>query len=96
MVTNTHDRKVRKIANDLRKMNWKVKADIGGYDMPDGIGKKGYIPDIIAIKGGRSKIIEVDTPNTENTDQLSAFRRSAAQRKNTVFEQIITRPRKKK
>lgn len=94
MSKGTHDRKVRRLANELKKQGFKVEADIDGFETPDGIGNGGYIPDILATKGKKSKIIEVDTPGTENQDQLKAFRRSAAHRKNAEFEHIITKPRK--
>jgi hypothetical protein len=90
---DTHDRKVRKIAKELEKQNWNVQADLPGYDIPEGIGKGGYVPDIVARKGSKTKIIEVDTPGTENVDQLSTFRRSAGQRDNAEFEHVITKPK---
>jgi hypothetical protein len=91
---NTHDRKVRHIANELKSKSWNVRAHVSGFDTPDGIGQAGHIPDILATRGTKTKIIEVDTPGTENSDQLSAFRRSAAHRENGDFEHVITKPRK--
>ena len=91
---DTHDRKVRQIANKFKKQGYKVKADIPGYENPPDIGKNKHTPDIFAIRGGKTKIIEVDTPGTENNEQLSAFRKSAAQRNNADFEHVITKPRK--
>ncbi|MBE9569656.1 MAG: hypothetical protein IMF11_03460 [Proteobacteria bacterium] len=93
---STHDRKVKEIANKLNKQNWDVRADVGGFVTPDGIGKKGFIPDVFATKGGKTKIIEVDTPRTVDEDQLATFRRSAAHRDSADFEHVITRPRTKK
>ena len=90
----THDRKVRQIANQLKKQGYNVKADIPGYENPPDIGKSEHTPDIFATKGSKTKIIEVDTPGTENKEQLSAFKRSAAQRDNADFEHVITKPRK--
>jgi len=92
---STHDTKVRKLATELKANGWKVQADISGFDTPDGIGQSRFIPDISASKGSHTKIIEVDTPNSVNTEQLSSFRRSATHRKNTSFEHIITTPRRK-
>lgn len=91
---DTHNRKVGQIARDLSKQGWNVQADLRGYDAPPNIGKGNYVPDVFATKGGNTKIIEVDTPGTENSDQLSAFRRSASQRQNAEFEHVITKPRK--
>jgi len=90
----THDRKVRQIANELRNKGYKVQADVSGFDTPNGIGKSGHIPDIYATRGSKEKIVEVDTPGTENSDQLFTFRRSAAHRDNADFEHVITKPRK--
>ena len=36
---DTHDRKVRQLANKLRKQGYNVKADITGYENPPEIGK---------------------------------------------------------
>ena len=95
MAKDTHDRKVKELANQLKKKKWNVTAHVPGYETPNSIGKENYIPDIIATKGGKTKIIEVDIPQTENQEQLAAFKRSAAHRKNATFEQVITKPRKK-
>ena len=91
---DTHDRKVRQLANQLRKQGYNVKADIPGYENPPDIGKNKHTPDILATRRSKTKIIEIDTPGTENDEQLSAFKRSAAQRNNADFEHIITKPRK--
>lgn len=91
----THDRKVREIANQLKKQNWNVKAHVSGYETPDSIGKRAYVPDILATKGDKTKIVEVDTPTTLDQDQLATFRRSAAHRDSADFEHVITKPRKK-
>ncbi len=94
MSSDTHDRKVRQIANELKRKGYKVKAHISGHEKPEGIGVNKFVPDILAERGRKTRIIEVDTPGTENTEQLSAFRRSAAQRENADFEYVITKPRK--
>ena len=73
------------------------KAGIGPSEpniIPDGIGKNNYTPDIVAARGKKMKIVEVDTPGTVDNDQLASFRRSAAQRENADFEHVITKPRK--
>jgi Holliday junction resolvase len=90
----THDRKVSQIANELRNKGYKVQADVSGFNTPDRIGKSGHIPDVVATRDSKTKIIEVDTPGTENQAQLSTFRRSAAHRENADFEHVITKPRK--
>ena len=94
MPKNAHDRKVRRLANKLAKEGFSVEADINGFESPNGIGKGNYIPDILAKKGNHTKIVEVDTPGTEDPNQLTAFRRSAARRKHASFEHVIIKPRK--
>lgn len=94
MSKETHDRKVRQLANKLKKQGFNVKADLDGFETPDGIGKGDHVADIFATKGKKTKIVEVDTPGTENPDQLATFKRSAAHRKNAEFEHVITKPRK--
>ena len=94
MSKKAHNRKVRQLANKLKKQGFNVKVDLDGFETPDGIGKGDHVPDIFATKGKKTKIVEVDTPSTENPDQLTAFTRSAAHRKNAEFEHVITKPRK--
>jgi len=93
---STHDRKVRELAKKYVKEKWKVKADISSFDQPTPVGSNRRIPDLELTKGGKTKLIEVDIPNTVNQEQLESFRRSAGQKKNTDFEHVITKPRKKK
>ncbi len=95
-VSSTHDRKVRELAKKHMKEKWKVKADIGDFEQPTPVGRNKRIPDLEVSKGGKTKLIEVDTPETIDPKQLEAFRRSAGQKENTEFEHVITKPRKKK
>ena len=95
MGNDTHDRKVRQVANNLKKQGYTIRADLRGFEAPPDIGKDKHTPDIFATRGGKTQIIEVDTPGTENPDQLSAFRRSAAHRRNADFDHIVTKPRKR-
>jgi len=83
-----HDQQVKQIANGLKRKGWRVKADIPGYDQPDAIGKKKHIPDIQATKAGATRLVEVETEDTMQTDkeQHETFRRSAAQRNRTSFQ----------
>ena len=87
---------MKQLARELKKQGYGVQADIEGYETPKPVGKDGHIPDIYAKKGSKEKIIEVDTPGTEDPAQLSTFRRSAAQRKNSEFQHVITKPKKQK
>lgn len=83
-----HDQRVKQIASSLKRENWKVKADIPGYAKPRPIGSGQKVPDIEASKGGRRKIIEVETPDSLKKDkaQQSTFRRHAAQKSNTTCD----------
>lgn len=93
---SAHDRRVRDLANEFKGKGWKVQADLPNFDQPDPIGNDGRIPDILATRGNRTKIIEVETPGTVDShqEQHSTFRRSAAQRENGEFELVVTKPRK--
>jgi len=83
-----HDRKVRQIAQKLKSERWAVQADLAGYDKPDPVGKDKHIPDIRATKAGAERLIEVETPETMQSDkkQHETFRRSAAQKPRTTFK----------
>lgn len=87
-----HDQVVKRETQKLERDGWKVKADIPGFDQPTPIGQKRRIPDIEAAKSGRVRLIEVETPESLDTDreQQSTFRRSAAQRPNTTFKVVET------
>lgn len=82
-----HNKRVKKIANKLKRDGWKVEAHIPNFNTPSGIGKENRIPDIVAKKSGAKRIIEVETKSSLNKDrpQQSTFRRSAAQQKRTSF-----------
>jgi hypothetical protein len=93
---DTHDRKVREIARELKSEGYEVKADLPSYEKPDPIGKDNRIPDVHAKNWwGDEVIVEVDTPNTIDREQLSSFRKSASQ-KDAEFRHEIVKPRKKK
>lgn len=75
-----HDRGVRLEAEELDSDDWNVRADLDSpkYDTPPKIGDR--IPDIYATKkGGHTRIVEIETDPEDDSDQLSTFRRSAAQ-----------------
>ena len=97
---STHHRKVRELSRELKKDGYTVKADIRGYRRPRPIGKTRVRPDIVATKSGTTRIIEVETPNsltrTRDKEQLKTFIRSAAHRKRTTLDIVVTRPRKAK
>jgi len=82
-----HDSAVRRSAGMLRANGWKVKADVSGYKKPDTLCVDDVCkrPDIIAKKGGRTKIIEWETSNSFDKDreQQSVFRKYARRHNNT-------------
>ena len=92
----THDRKVRQIARELKKAGYNVKADIRGYAHPSTIGKYKRRPDIEATRSGHRKIVEVETPRslTSDKEQIKTFIRHAAQKKRTSLDIVVTKPRK--
>jgi len=93
---NTHDRKVREIARQLKKQGYAVRADgVRGYKPPRPIGKEMRRPDIEATRSGVRKIIEVETPSSLRSDkeQLKTFTRHAAQKRGTSFKVVVTKPR---
>jgi hypothetical protein len=57
-----HDACVRAVAEELKRDNWTVKADLKGFEKPQMIGE-GYLPDVQAEKKGcLTRICEVTTP----------------------------------
>jgi len=65
---NSHDACVRIVADELKKANWTVKADITGFDKPPEV-MKGYVPDVQAEKKGCvTRICEIATPEMFDGD----------------------------
>ena len=95
---SSHDRKVRQVSRELKKEGYTVRADIKGYKQPRPIGKSRVKPDIVATKSGSTRIIEVETPKslTRDKEQIKTFIRSAAHRKRTTLDIVVTKPRKAK
>jgi hypothetical protein len=57
-----HDACVRAVAEDLKRDNWLVKANVEGFEKPSEV-VKGYLPDVQAEKKGCiTKICEIATP----------------------------------
>lgn len=60
--STVRDACVRVVADELKKENWTVKADIEGYQKPTEL-RKGYLPNIQAEKQGcLTRICELATP----------------------------------
>lgn len=88
-----HDREVGSTARRLAKRGYEVRADLPGWRRPDTIG--GYRPDVVAVKGTRKRIVEVETPDSlespRSRGQRSAFRRAASRSSATTFTRKVTR-----
>lgn len=95
---SAHNRKVQRLSRELKKEGYSVRADIRGYQRPRPIGKSKVRPDIVAKKSGATRIVEVETPKSlvRDKEQLKTFVRSAAHRKRTTLDIVVTKPRKPK
>ena len=87
-----HNQKVSQEAEQYKRKGYKVSADLRGYSKPPRKGS--YIPDIVAVKGKEEIIIEVETPDTVNSErdhkQQGAFLR-ATRRPGVKFTRIVTK-----
>ncbi len=75
-IQENHDACVMAVAEELKRDNWLVKADVEGYEKPPMIGPK-YVPDIQAEKKGCiTRICEIATPEMFEGDiqRYSEFR----------------------
>jgi hypothetical protein len=82
---NKHDNAVKKSAEYYEKQNYSVDADIKGYNKPKTI--NGRRPDLIAKKGKKEIIVEVETSDSINKDikQRQEFKDYANKSKNRRF-----------
>jgi len=89
---SVHDTEVRKQAERLKRNGWRVEADIPGYARPIGIGQCQRRPDVVASRGSRRRVIEVETPTSLRRDreQQATFRRHASHKANTTFQVVVT------
>ena len=88
-----HDAEINKIAKNLKAKGFEVKADVPGFQKPENIG--GYRPDVVAQRGSRRKIVEVETPDpvssAREVKQCKAFRDEAKQDPNTTFQRKVAK-----
>jgi len=84
-----HDSRVRKIAGGFVSQGWKTNADISGYSKPRTIYNKR--PDVIATKGKKVRIVEVETRSSMKKDisQRNAFKRFAGLDKKRKFRTSV-------
>jgi len=86
-----HDKTVRRVAGGYKSQGWKVKADISGYPSPRTIYNRQ--PDVIATKGRKTRIVEVETRSSYKKDepQRRTFKRWASQDPKRKFRTRITK-----
>ena len=86
-----HDEMVKRIAAGYLGQGWNVNADIRGYPQPKTL--YGRRPDVIAQKGNKTKVIEVETPKTYDSDksQRAAFRKWTSQNDSRNFRTKIAK-----
>ncbi len=90
----SHDKLVKKLAQQYESQGYKVKADIDGYPTPQNI--NGARPDIIAQKKNEMKLCEVETPTSMKTDieQRRTFRDYTKNKKGATFRVAQTGKKK--
>jgi len=90
---SSYDRLVAMLARSYRSRRYSVSADIQGFPRPRLIG--GYRPDVIAVKGSYVTIVEVETPDTVDSDharaQEIAFRRACRRNRNWHIVRRVAR-----
>ncbi len=84
-----HDESVLRSAEWYKKHGFITKADLPGWNKPKKIG--GFIPDLIAKKGKKEIILEVETKNTDKSDaeQQEAFKEYSKRGKEKTFRKKI-------
>ena len=81
---NAHCKGIYREAYYLVKNGWHVMADhIPGFSSPPEI--EGFTPDIYAIKAESTYILEIETSNSDDSEQHDAFRRYAKNFRNILF-----------
>lgn len=92
-----HDREVKKAVSRLKRASYRnIKADLPGYDQPESVGQKGFIPDFQGSKPGKIIIGEIEEERQVSTqsEQIGAFRKSAAQSRSKEFTLVTFQKRK--
>ena len=82
-----HDRTVERSAKSYQGKGYRVRADIAGFKQPGLIG--GRRPDVVAQKGKKVVIVEVETKDTmknaHDLQQRNIFRKHERINKNVSF-----------
>jgi len=85
-----HDKKVLQRLNLYKEKHFSVKADLPGRVKPRLI--NGRIPDIIAKKGRKLIVEEIETPSTKVTDKIQHQRlKKGVKKLGGVFKVIIAK-----
>jgi len=86
-----HDKMVRKVAGGYKSQGWRVQADVPDYNKPRTI--FGRRIDVIARKGKKERLVEIETPSSYSKDkvQRNAFKRFASLNKKRRFRTKITK-----
>ena len=86
-----HDSAVKRVAAGFKGRGWNVRADVSGYSPPSTINHKR--PDVMARKGKKVRVVEVETPGTYARDkgQRNAFRSWASRSSNRRFRTRMAR-----
>ncbi len=86
-----HNAEVKRVATQFEGKGYDVEADIGGYSKPGTFA--GYRPDVVAKKGRRRIIVEVETKDSvdsaRDVGQQKAFQQAAKRSENTTFRKKI-------
>lgn len=84
-----HDLSVLRSANHYKGRGFKVKADLPNFVKPKKIKK--FVPDLIAKKGEKEIILEIETQGTNEKDkeQQQAFREYAGKSKGKTFKKKV-------
>lgn len=84
-----HDEGVSNTANWYKNRGYTTYADLPDWKRPKNI--DGFIPDVIAKKGKKEILIEVETEKTANSDvkQQKAFKSYVKNNKNKRFRKKI-------
>jgi len=97
MATRHNEEVKRAVARLKREGYSNIKADVSGYEQPDQVGQKGFIPDFQASKPGKTIIGEVEEERQvpSQGEQIGAFRRSAGQGRSKEFQLLTYQKRKR-
>jgi len=79
----------KRTKNGQKKHGFTTNADLPGWNKPKKI--RGFIPDLIAKKGKKEIILEVETKNTDKSDaeQQEAFKEYSKRGKERTFRKKI-------